>query len=654
MNTAPIPIEQQFSDEQKQSISEQYVAGKTQAELARQFGVPRRSMMKLCVRLGLHKTHSEAQKSKFADGFVEEVSKLRSEGKTIHQIADIIGRSTSAIHRACKNSGIEVPTSTVDERSLCECYIAGETFKQLAKSYSISTYIVKQILLKHDIQVRPAIVGGGAKIKITSIDLPPFEDTPEWFAAAYVKYGMSSIAKFVGRSIGYVGHKLRRYGIQLKTISERGLVLDRQAVLASYQELGSMQKVARRFNCTIQAIKNILTDHDITPRSASEILSGAGNPFFGKQHSEETRQSCAEIGAYYGTKFWQDHPEYIEVVKVKTKEYWSDAQRRYEDAKRISELRAQGKCGARRGTMVSRFGELAYDSSYEMQFIEFCEADPRIVWLERDFDLIEYEYDGQRFFVPDFKLWLVNGDFLIVEIKSDWYSKQPKERQKIIAGFDKFVNKFMVLSQKQDFTEVTKSIDHILAPHDFEFSDIELREIGQEQYMPFYGCYHYLGKGGRHGYTVGAFLAGQLIAATTISSVTRAEMAKRQGLTQSEMRELVRFCIHPEFHKHNLASWFLSQVVSSFRQINPTIKMLIAFADTTHGHIGTIYKAANWKYDGNTGQSYHYVDQNGIIIHKKTVYNRARKLTIPERVYAESNGLRRVREATKLRFVLKL
>lgn len=654
MGLAPIPIEQQYSDEQKQSIREQYAAGKTQAELATQFGIPRRSMMKLCVRLGLHKTHKEAQKSKFADGFVEQIARLRGEGKTLQEIAGITQRSTSAIHRATQRAGVDKPTTIFDEKSICERYVSGDNLRKIAKSNNTSVYFIKMILLRNKINLRKSVASGGSKIKIVDIDLPPFVDNADWFAEAYVKYGMASIAKFVGRSVGYVGHKLRRYGIQLKTISERGLMLDRPSVINAYQELGSMQKVAKRFNCTNQAIRNILSDGHVVLRTASEILSGPGNPFFGKQHSDETRALCARIGAYHGAKFWEDHPEYIEIVKAKATEYWSDMQRRYEDAKRISKLRAEGKCGTRRGKIVSRFGELSYDSSYEMRFIEFCEADSRIVFLERDFDVIEYEYDGSRCFVPDFRLWINNGDCIVVEIKSDWYSKQPKEQQKIAAGFAKFVDKFMVLSQQADFSEVTRRINHILSPHQFQFDDVVLQEIGPERYVPFYGCFHYLGKGGRRGFTMGAFLEGRLIAATTISSITRAEIAIKQGLSQSEMRELVRFCIHPEFHKRNFATWFLSRAVYSYKELHPSIKMLVAFADTTHGHVGTIYKAASWRFDGETGPSYHYLNADGNTVHKKTVYDQARRVNQPERDYAAAVGLARVASGSKLRFLLPL
>jgi len=654
MGQAPIPVEFEFTEEQKKQIVDLYKSGKTQKEIGIAFGKPKRTIMKLLSRLGIEcRKPNEAQKSKFDKQFVEDVVRLRSEGHTIEEIAKQANRSISAVHRVCQKMHDKIVLiDGIDTERICEEYVTGKAMSDLAFEHKTSIYFIRKALVDKGITIRPPIMGGGSKIKITNIDLPPFEDSFEWWQKAYVKYGLSSIAKFLGRSVGYAASKVKSYGIELKTISERNIVLDRQAVLSSYKELGSMSKVAQRYNCTITSIRNILEGHGVTPLTASEILSGPGNPFYGKQHTDETRALCAEMGSIAGTKFWKDHPEYVEVVRQKQKELWNDVQKRYEDSKLISKLRSEGKCGPRRGNIQSRFGEMAFDSSYEMRFIECCEQDNRIIYLERDFDVIPYEYDGLRHFIPDFRLWFINGDFLIVEVKAYWYAMKPKEHLKISAGFAKYADKFIVV--KKDFSEIMDRIEQIFSPQDFEFKDLALKEIESDAYVNFYDAFHYKGSGGRRGITFGAFLKDRLIAAATISSVTRAEIAEKQGLSQSDMRELVRFCIHPEFHKRNFATWLLSRVVDRYKQLNPHIRMLVSFADTTQGHIGTIYKAANWNYDGVTAPSYHYEDKNGGVIHKKTVYDRAGKEGMSERDYAIRTELRKVPELAKMRFLMRL
>jgi hypothetical protein len=186
------------------------------------------------------------------------------------------------------------------------------------------------------------------------------------------------------------------------------------------------------------------------------------------------------------------------------------------------------------------------------------------------------------------------------------------------------------------------------------FEDIALKQVPIEEYKPFLDKHHYLGCGGRRGYAVGAYFNGQLIAAAIIGSITRAEMAVKQGHDPNVVRELARLCIHPDYHIKNLPTWFLSRVVKRFAAEFPDIRLLISFADTTQGHEGTIYKAGNWTFDGFTGKSHHYLDKAGTIIHKKTVYDLAKKTGMTEKQYVMSNGLIKVPHKKKKRFILPL
>ena len=654
MADAPVAVQNQFRDDQKTKIVELYKIGKTQEEIANEFGVSRRTIMKLCIYLGLHKDHSQAQKSKFDPVFVEQVIKMRNEGQTIESIAQTLNRSVSAVHRViCKKQDqIKENELKLDEPLLCKKYDS-MSLTDLAAEYNISVYFLKEILMHNNKLIRPPILSGGSKIKIEHIDLPEFIDTDDWWKQAYIKYGMSSIAKFLNRSVGYVAHNLRKRNIEFYSISERTMVLDRPTILAAYKELGSMSQVAKRFNCTITAIQRILKANNITPTSTSEMFTGEGNPFFGKEHPEEVRKSCAEIGSICGKKFWDDHPEYVNVVREKQKALWSDLEKRRQDSEFVAKLRQEGKLAPKRGIIQTRWGGMSFDSSWEMSLIEQCDKDSRVVLLERDFALVEYEYNGLRNFVPDFRIWLQNGEFIIVEVKNNWLAKQEKERAKISAAFSLYMDKFMVVDE-QGIQSVFDRVNLLLSPQEFSFDDVTLADVKSVDYMRFYSVFHYLGQTGRQGPTLGAYLCGKLVAVATISSVSRNEIAERLKRTPSEVRELVRFCIHPDFHKKNFASWFLTRVVSQYVKNNPGIKVLISFADTSQGHSGVLYKAAGWKEDGETGTSYHYVDREGFIVHKKTAYDRGRSQGISEARYVELAGLAKVFESPKKRFVLEV
>jgi DNA invertase Pin-like site-specific DNA recombinase len=656
MGQQAIPVSERFTDEQKNQVKIWFEEGKTQDEIGKMLGVPRRTVGKLFSCLDLYRDQKQAQKSKFDPEFLERVKKLREQGKTIHEIARATERGISSVHRVLTKFNIARPGLCIDVEQLIKDYGSGMNLSELAAKCRTSTYTISKIMHENNVELRDSLFPfTGRKQKKRIVEFKPFEDSKGWFAYAYIdlKCSMSEIANFLGRSIGYVSGKLSKYDIEVRSISEGVRELDYDQILVSYKTLGSMSKVASRFNCTVDAVKRILLKNDVVPTSTSDMFVGDGNPFYGRKHDEETRRRCAEVGAVFGRRFWAEHPEFAEVVRKKQKELWSDLERRRQDSLLISRLRREGRITPKRGRIWTRFGELIHDSSYELGLIEFCIGDRRVVHLERDFDLVEYEYDGVRYFVPDFRVWLSNGDFLIVETKSEWLAKMPKEREKIMAGFSMYRDKFMVL--EDDFGELGKRIDLALDPLEFNFDDVELRLITDtDEYLDFYAVYHYMGRTGRRGWTVGGYLGNLLIGAVTVSSVTRAEMAERHGLSQSEVRELVRFCIHPDYHKKNFASWLLARVVVKFRCDYSQVRLLVSFADTTQGHVGTIYKASNWVEDGMTGASYHYVSGNGDVIHKKTVYDRAKATSLKERQYAMKMGLVKQYELPKARFYLKV
>lgn len=52
----------------------------------------------------------------------------------------------------------------------------------------------------------------------------------------------------------------------------------------------------------------------------------------------------------------------------------------------------------------------------------------------------------------------------------------------------------------------------------------------------------------------------------------------------------------------------------------------LSYADTTFNHIGTIYKACGFKQDRIVKPDYWYAKEDGWVMHKKTLYNQAKKI----------------------------
>ena len=72
-----------------------------------------------------------------------------------------------------------------------------------------------------------------------------------------------------------------------------------------------------------------------------------------------------------------------------------------------------------------------------------------------------------------------------------------------------------------------------------------------------------------------------------------------EELDRTEVYELVRLYIHDGYGS-NIESWFISQSFSWLKKYKPNIKALISYASPMEGHVGTIYQATNWIYQGNS------------------------------------------------------
>ena len=174
-------------------------------------------------------------------------------------------------------------------------------------------------------------------------------------------------------------------------------------------------------------------------------------------------------------------------------------------------------------------------------------------------------------------------------------------------------------------------VEHVF----FDLANVQIKSIESGIVSDFLDLYHYIGKG-RGGESYGAYLNDDLIGVCVFSPPLR---------NNDDSVELSRFCIHPKYHKKDFASWFISRCV---RSVDKTV---VAFADTTVGHNGTIYKASNFRFDHEVPSDYWYVDSNGWVMHKLTLYKRARQNSKTEKEYADLHGFVKKWGGKKLCFI---
>ncbi len=90
------------------------------------------------------------------------------------------------------------------------------------------------------------------------------------------------------------------------------------------------------------------------------------------------------------------------------------------------------------------------------------------------------------------------------------------------------------------------------------------------------------------------------------------------GLAQTEICELVRVALAPR--RQHPTTQCIALSLRLLRRQSPGLQLVVSYADTAQGHLGTIYQAGNWLYFGTSEQT--YLKVHGQIVHPRTVYDR--------------------------------
>lgn len=263
------------------------------------------------------------------------------------------------------------------------------------------------------------------------------------------------------------------------------------------------------------------------------------------------------------------------------------------------------------------------------------------------FDFLIYHGDGKILVELNGDYWHNRSDVTAKDERKMTYIKSLPEYKPMVIWEYEFYTDGRVLSRLKTLLGL-----HKLSIVEYSLTDVMIKETTTDAMRTFMSTYHYTCSCGRGGDKYGAYLGDKLIAGIIFSPPVRKESATKLSCTSSEVLEISRFCIHPEYQKKNLASWMISKSMKLV--VKPRHKFIISFADTTFGHEGIIYQAANFKHDGIVEPSYWYIDESGWIMHKKTLYEHARSLKMTEAEFAISKGYRKTYGAEKHRYVYSL
>lgn len=154
-----------------------------------------------------------------------------------------------------------------------------------------------------------------------------------------------------------------------------------------------------------------------------------------------------------------------------------------------------------------------------------------------------------------------------------------------------------------------------------------------------YSCkhYHYSKTNPANAFGYSVFDNDTFCGVILFGSGANNNIGKSYGLVKGEIVELVRVALNG---KQSKTSQCLAIALKLLKKDNPLIKLVVSYADNMQGHFGTIYKATNWIY---VGETYHEIGVRDPytkeIRHNKSLSNK----------YGNTSGFERVK-ATKPKF----
>jgi hypothetical protein len=107
---------------------------------------------------------------------------------------------------------------------------------------------------------------------------------------------------------------------------------------------------------------------------------------------------------------------------------------------------------------------------------------------------------------------------------------------------------------------------------------------------------------------MGVWEDGRFIGAVVFARGASSNLLKPYGLTTYEGAELVRVALT----KHKTpVSRIVAIALKLLKAKNPNFRLIVSFADPSHGHVGGIYKAGGWVYAGKMSTTTEWIDKTG-------------------------------------------
>lgn len=149
-----------------------------------------------------------------------------------------------------------------------------------------------------------------------------------------------------------------------------------------------------------------------------------------------------------------------------------------------------------------------------------------------------------------------------------------------------------------------------------------VREVNFETVVRVLAEAHYIGTPGstsvRLGLYVDDVLAGVLTYGTIPGNNAVAVCGPEHKLAVMELTRLALY----DWAPRNSESWFIGQTFRWMEHNRPDVSILLSYADSAVGHVGTIYQATNWIYTGASTNDMVYRLDGGDVLHARSAHRK--------------------------------
>lgn len=308
------------------------------------------------------------------------------------------------------------------EKDICNYYLLPNSICETAKHFNLSRTVIKKVLLKHNIKVRPHKI---VLTKETEAEVIRFYLRPS---------SLNKTAKVFKLDRKIVERILYKNNIPLHDMSKRKFTLEREAELIDfYRSPHSLKETSKKFNIHTSIIKRILVKHSIPLHSKKMIFDlrlqkfkdtninkyGIDYPLRLSEIKEKGIQTCLKK---YGKEHYNQTQEFKDRARKTNLEKYG-----CENPFQNTEIKEKRKKAiyTKYGLFHSPSGRYIYNNINFDSFPELCFYLYHIknnIQIKREPAEFEYIYNNKKYYyTPDFE---VNGQ--LYEIKGNQFLAEDK------------------------------------------------------------------------------------------------------------------------------------------------------------------------------------------------------------------------------------